>query len=204
MYFDICLLIIIKIQFAPKWPQYSLTYFLNCVSSQHVHIANMLQMLGVRSWMGPWIFEVHVRRHSESSLVTWEPPPQPQSPLTIASQLQHPPPALTGPAGKLAVGLRLKGLLVTAYVHYLIKNLCKSRTFNQFGPILCVLTQLAPTRRFNLFHFVEFYLFYLIRVPYWPTYLVLARIEDASTLSSMLWFLIVWNRSHRLEGKIDL
>ena len=66
MYFDICLLIIIKIQFAPKWPQYSLTYFLNCVSSQHVHIANMLQMLGVRSWMGPWIFEVHVRRHSES------------------------------------------------------------------------------------------------------------------------------------------
>ena len=66
MYFDICLLIIIKIQFAPKWPQYSLTFFLNCVSSQYVHIANMLQMLGVRSWMGPWIFEVHVRRHSES------------------------------------------------------------------------------------------------------------------------------------------
>ena len=78
--------------------------------------------------------------------------------------------------------------------HHLIKNPCKMCAFNQFGPILCVFTQLAPTRRFNLVHFVEFYLFYLIRVPYWPTYPVPVRIENALTLSFMLWLPIVWNR----------
>ena len=37
---------------SPKWLYILFDIFSNCVNSQHVHIANMLQLLGVRSCIG--------------------------------------------------------------------------------------------------------------------------------------------------------